>query len=512
MPSVFAGVVSVLASSTVLRASPPEALVVRLPGLLAGFGQAAQPSVVLSISVVPIVEAPPVVRVFAGVVPLATTSGAVVRPSVVPVVEPPPRPTLVAGFGQPAQVARTITSPLSTPSWDLLVAGRLFAGFGQPTPLPVPAVESSPFAPLWPALPLQPVLNAGFGQAAQPPVILSTVNPRSPVELLPRPAMLTGANPPVLPVATVLASLPVPSPSLPPSNAVLAGFGQPSRPAVVYSAARPPESPSLPPLGWLAAGANPPPVFLPIIHRDVKPWSVELPPTPVLRVGFGQAAQPSVILSAQVVPPFTDLPPAVVTFAGVPIQPTASIVLPNPVVEVLLPPAPVLWAGFGQASQVAVVLTIPYGTADATRLPPVPLLFAGFGEPPFIPPLTPADPQYTAVVDFDNYTAEVDRWSPLEMIASYRMDPGAVRTVAIDWARWPFPLGTRIASVSWSVPGAFHVVNQSVFGTKASIKIKPTAAGLLNQDYVLTCTMVTTEQGADPARDVRRIGIQLRER
>ena len=98
------------------------------------------------------------------------------------------------------------------------------------------------------------------------------------------------------------------------------------------------------------------------------------------------------------------------------------------------------------------------------------------------------------------------------MIGSRRMHPDAVRKFSIDWNKWPFPPGARIASITWRVPPALTIVNQSLFGTKATIKLKWSSAAQPLQDYVVECLMVTTEQGIEPSRDVRSIGITMKGR
>lgn len=96
------------------------------------------------------------------------------------------------------------------------------------------------------------------------------------------------------------------------------------------------------------------------------------------------------------------------------------------------------------------------------------------------------------------------------MIGSKRFDPSAVRTISFDWCRWPgFPPGTSIASVQWSVPGAFEVLDQSITGKKANIKVRCTALAQQGSEYQIECHMVTSENVANPTQDSRRIGLLI---
>ena len=99
------------------------------------------------------------------------------------------------------------------------------------------------------------------------------------------------------------------------------------------------------------------------------------------------------------------------------------------------------------------------------------------------------------------------------MIGSIKFDPSAVRTITIDWTRFPFPGGCGIASAVWTVPVAFEVIDQSVVGKKTNVRVRfryPTSAA--KQLYEFSCLMTTNEQVTGPnlpTRDTRRIGVEV---
>lgn len=98
------------------------------------------------------------------------------------------------------------------------------------------------------------------------------------------------------------------------------------------------------------------------------------------------------------------------------------------------------------------------------------------------------------------------------MIASFRMDPSAARTFTINWASWPFPPGTRIASAVWSIPPQFEVLDQSVAGMKTNVKVRFKLPVSVPRDFEFACLMVTNESVRSPnvpAQDTRRIGVTV---
>lgn len=95
------------------------------------------------------------------------------------------------------------------------------------------------------------------------------------------------------------------------------------------------------------------------------------------------------------------------------------------------------------------------------------------------------------------------------MIASFRMDPTAVRTFTIDWTKWPFPSGTRIASATWTIPTAFVLIAESVIGFKTNVKVRLRSTNSAPNDYEFACHMVSTDGSNPPAQDSRRIGVKV---
>ncbi len=93
------------------------------------------------------------------------------------------------------------------------------------------------------------------------------------------------------------------------------------------------------------------------------------------------------------------------------------------------------------------------------------------------------------------------------MIASFVMDPSAVRTFTIDWCLWPFPPAARIASILWTVPNSLEILDQSIVGSKANLKLRWTGLAIPGQSYEVECHMATTEPSLNPSEDSRRISI-----
>lgn len=97
------------------------------------------------------------------------------------------------------------------------------------------------------------------------------------------------------------------------------------------------------------------------------------------------------------------------------------------------------------------------------------------------------------------------------MIASFDMDPRAVRTFTVDWTRWPFPSGTRIASIEWVVPPDFKILQQSVLGYLANVKLDYIGQWR-EHDYIVECHMTTNDPNVAPFQDSRRFGIGIKPR
>lgn len=97
------------------------------------------------------------------------------------------------------------------------------------------------------------------------------------------------------------------------------------------------------------------------------------------------------------------------------------------------------------------------------------------------------------------------------MIRSFDMDPSAVRTFTVNWTRWPFPPGTRIASIVWTVPSDFKILQQSIIGYLANVKLYYVGPWR-EHDYIIECHMATTDPNSPPFADSRRVGIAIKPR
>lgn len=507
-PPVQAAAVILQAAAVVLVLLPPR------PSTASGFGQPAQVAVTIKQPLVPaFAELPPVPRAITGAGQAAQV--AVVEAGfVLPVLPAPGFGRVIAGAGQAPQVAAVVQARVEPSFARLPPATEL--PVGVPPVLPTAGqVYRAPVDPLAAVWAPGPSRFQGFGQAAQVTVVVRAIVEPPATSLPPTDELLAGV-PPVIPTSGTVTRAPAVAPAVvtapPPSLA--RGTGQAPQVAVIITAADARTLVLLPPAPVTRPGFNAPDltfagiVGAPVVLTPV--WA----PGPAVLAGAGQA---SGVLSVTAAPRFLPVvEPGTARLAeGVPPPPpVAQVFVQPPVWLAALPPVPVIQAGAGLAfPQVAVVVQQPVVAPVVVSIPLVQKLFAGFGEPPYVPPLMPATPADTFPVDFDSYEFDVTPWQTQHtMIGSRLMDPDAVRTFTIDWARWPFPPGTRIASIAWTVPIAFEVVEQSVFGTKANIKVRPTAAAQPLTDYVIACRMTTNEQSAAPARDVRRIGVQLRPR
>jgi hypothetical protein len=355
-------------------APTPKQLVVRLldvqdpvaPRTARGAGQAAQPPVILSVTLPP---APQPLQ-FAELVAGANL--------------PPAGSTLLVGaFALPAQPSPALVlgaNPPAAPPAGLALVPIAFAE--------LPSVK--------------PQTLKGFGLPAQVPVIVTGYLLATPPPGLP--SLIAGVSPPVVPPAgKVLAPITLVEVTNP-RGTVLAGFGQPAQVPSILVASLLPTQPRLP--GALIAGANP--LFVPsgtALEVALLPAQPLL--SPKLVAGFGQAAQPPVIVAGYLIPtappslpaliagvsppalpptvlepmlppaPALAFPPFVVPGANPPIVPPAGRVLvPINLVDVTNPRGALL-RGFGQPAQVAVVRsTILLPTFPIL----VPQLVAGFGQ------------------------------------------------------------------------------------------------------------------------------------
>ena len=286
--------------------------------------------------------------------------------------------------------------------------------------------------PLSPDLPPQDYNPAGFGQAAQPPVLYSDIfalgAPRS--DLPPQDYNPAGfgqaAQPPAL-YSDVL-SLGAPRADLPPQDYTLKGFGQAAQPPVIVFPFLLPPLADLPPAQYNPAGFGQA-AQAPVLYSDVLSLGApraELPPQDYHPAGFGQAAQPPVIVQPFLLPSLAELPPPHTTLNsgfGQAAQPPAIYTVPLVPPETLLPPRDALssgrsyigtWdaftSGFGQAAQVPAIYSDVFALgAPRTELPPQDYHPAGFGQaaqPPvlvlpfLLPPLADLPPPQVVLAGF----------------------------------------------------------------------------------------------------------------
>ena len=398
-PRLFAGVPFFSAPvASVIAASGPASPVALAPSpaLRAGFGQAAQVAVITHASdaLPPVASSNP--TLFVGVIPAGTAAGTIVRSTLVQLQELPPRGSIAAGFGFPSQVASIVFSP-SAPPPVASPTPATFAGFGQAAQPPViSGPATAPFA----GLPPLGAISAGFGLPSQVAVI--TVAASAPPALaVVQPAWTAGVIPPATTAGAVFRPLVVPVGELPPRGSIAAGFGFPAQNAAIVSAPTLPPRADLPPQGSTFAGfgqAAQPPVILRSaeVLRQVDAGATSLV------AGFGQAAQVAVVVTAPRLPAHAEsfLLPALVTGAGqvtLPVPPIYSA--PRSASWAELPPQPVARAGFGQAPQVAQVITAP-SAAPAVERFLLPSLAAGSGQAPTLPvPPVYSAPQSAAWVN-----------------------------------------------------------------------------------------------------------------
>lgn len=397
-PALFVGA-GQAAKPAVILGSPiaPFASLPPLGALAAGFGNAAQVATIALASSAPAPASTTTPAWFAGVIPPATTSGIVAHATVVQLQELPPRGSIAAGFGLPAQVGAVVSAPTNAPRAELPPQGATFAGFGLPAQSPVILRSAEVLRPVETA---RAALFAGFGQAAQSATVISAPRLPANAERFFVPILSAGAGQILLPVPPVYSAARfAPWVELPPNVTVRAGAGQPAQAPAVYSPQVLPSVTAPPPAGSLSAGVVPTIAAVAAVYQTIPPAAAALPPVPLLARGFGQAAQPPVIMFAVQHAPRGELPPMGALFIGVPLQPAAFILRSPAVFETSLPPASFLARGFGQPSQVATVITVPFVTTGITLLPPGTALFAGFGQatPLFQGPAAP--PWCSLVID-----------------------------------------------------------------------------------------------------------------